>query len=173
MTARCRGHDEQGAQRRVPPGWPAHRDGFGGWDCPPVGFQRRAGRSMPPYDRHVGEASEAAYSPDGLWVASGGTDRTVRVWGAANRQDLAILHGHTGTSANWRLRRTAVGFGESVGIARLPGGWRRCGSGRSGSRRARPYFAAIPATSIRWRTARTDNGSPRGAGTTPCACGTR
>ena len=38
MTAQCRGHTSQGAQRGVPPGWPAPRDGLGGWDRPPVGF---------------------------------------------------------------------------------------------------------------------------------------
>ena len=37
----------------------------------------------------------AAYSPDGQWVASAGTDRTVRVWRAADRQDVAVLLGHT------------------------------------------------------------------------------
>ena len=36
MTAQCRGHT-QGAQRRIPPGWPAPRDDVGGWDRPPVG----------------------------------------------------------------------------------------------------------------------------------------
>ena len=62
-----------------------------------------------PYDRHIGEVVTAVYSPDGLWVASVGTDRTVRVWGAANRQDLAVLHGHTGArQPTWRSRRTAA-----------------------------------------------------------------
>jgi WD40 repeat protein len=50
----------------------------------------------PPYDRHTGEVQAAVYSPDGEWIASTGTDRTVRVWQAAGRQDVAVLHGHTG-----------------------------------------------------------------------------
>jgi eukaryotic-like serine/threonine-protein kinase len=50
----------------------------------------------PPYDRHSGDVAVAVYSPDGQWVASSGTDRTIRVWRARGRQDVAVLHGHTG-----------------------------------------------------------------------------
>ncbi len=51
----------------------------------------------PPYDRHSGEVGAAVYSPDGQWIASGGTDRTVRVWRSSGGEDVAVLLGHTGS----------------------------------------------------------------------------
>ena len=48
---------------------------------------------LAPYDRHTGEVLTAKYSADGELIASGGTDRTVRVWRAANRQDEGVAPG--------------------------------------------------------------------------------
>jgi WD40 repeat protein len=60
------------------------------WDC-------RTGQEVEaPYERHSGEVNVAVYSPDGHWLASAGTDRTIRVWRATGREDVAVLHGHTG-----------------------------------------------------------------------------
>jgi WD40 repeat protein/serine/threonine protein kinase len=56
----------------------------------------RTGQQVePPYERHSGQVVTAVYSPDGRWIASGGADRTVRVWEATGRRDVAVLQGHT------------------------------------------------------------------------------
>jgi WD40 repeat protein len=50
-----------------------------------------------PNERHTGEVWTAVYSPDGQWIASAGTDRTIRVWPATGRREVQVLYGHTGS----------------------------------------------------------------------------
>jgi WD40 repeat protein/predicted Ser/Thr protein kinase len=57
---------------------------------------RTGEEAEPPYDHHTSEVWAAVYSPDGERIASTGTDRTIRLWQASDRQDVAVLHGHTG-----------------------------------------------------------------------------
>jgi WD40 repeat protein len=75
----------------------------------------------PPYERHAGEVWAAVYSPDGQWIASGGTDRTVRLWRAKGRQDALVLHGHTGTVTQLAFSRDGRRLGSlsEDGTARI------------------------------------------------------
>ncbi len=60
-------------------------------------WDARTGKEVEPaYDRHSSDVFSAVYSPDGQWIASAGDDRTIRVWRARGREDVALLHGHSG-----------------------------------------------------------------------------
>ena len=56
-------------------------------------YSARYGRAL---EGHTGWVGSVSYSQDGLHLASGGYDKTVRVWDAAAGAALRTLEGHTG-----------------------------------------------------------------------------
>src|SRR5204862_1780201 len=66
---------------------------------------------------HTGDVTAVAIAPDGTWLATGGWERTVRIWDPATGRERAALTGHT----EWM---TAVAIAPD-GTWLATGGWDR------------------------------------------------
>ena len=113
MTAQCRGHTRKVISVAFRPDGQRLATSLGGWDRTAVGFRDGpGGRAALRSSHRRGHDGEVQLRR--AWIASGGTDRTVRVWGAANRQDLGVLQGHTGDVRDLAFTsgRPPAGFSE-------------------------------------------------------------
>src|SRR4029078_69389 len=62
----------------------------------PGALMALADRSARPFRGHAGQVLPLAFAPDGATIATGGVDRTVRIWDTRTGAELRQLTGHTG-----------------------------------------------------------------------------
>src|SRR5262249_1004369 len=77
-------------------------------------------RLLQTWEGHSGRITAVALSPDGRWVASGSSDRTVRLWSMPDGQLLATLSGHTEAGTGGVFLRVGGRLASSVRV-----GWVR------------------------------------------------
>ena len=93
-------------------------------------YDARTGAEISLITGHSFRVNAVAFSPDGLTLASGSRDDTVRLWDVATGQEKSILTGHTydcrggGILAGWddagkrQSRRYGAGVGRGHGTGK-------------------------------------------------------
>ncbi len=79
------------------------------------------------FSGHEGEVHAVAFSPDGMFLASGAGDHSVRGWDARGGQPVGALPGHTGRVSSVAFSPdggllASAGFDKSVRLWKLPNG---------------------------------------------------
>jgi WD40 repeat protein len=92
------------------------------------------GQAVLSFRAHTGMIPRLAFSPDGKRLASGGWDRTVRVWDAATGDELLTLRGHRDfvdvqPTRGGRSRARGPRVGAVTGVAFSPDGKRLASGG--------------------------------------------
>jgi WD40 repeat protein len=76
----------------------------------PITLQNRSTNPHTLLDKHVNTINSVQFSPDNLLLASGSTDRTIRLWNLQEGREVAVLHGHADgvTSVNFSTDGTKL-----------------------------------------------------------------